>query len=60
MTVEECWVDFKDLIEARLMQREGHTDRLEDIIIKLETIAAKLEKLRSHKGAGDDNLLHVY
>jgi len=33
------------------------TDRLEDITIKPESIAAKLEKLRSDKAAGDDNLL---
>jgi len=32
------------------------TDRLEDIIIKPETIAAELEKLRSDKAAGYDNL----
>lgn len=32
------------------------TDRLEDIIVKPETIAAKLEKLRADKAAGDDNL----
>jgi len=32
------------------------TDRLEDIIINPETIAAKLEKMRSDKAAGDDNL----
>jgi len=36
------------------------TDRLEDIIIKPETIAAKLEKLRLDKAAGDVTCHHVY
>jgi len=30
------------------------TDKLENIVIKPETIAAKLEKLRSIKATGDD------